>query len=177
MIYIVMLLGAPDRWRHAWRPSGGGAKLTMKSCSLDAKVPLALRNTMVDMLLERVGGDELVAVAIEHGVAVWSGMRQRAYRRRMASLVYAIDSTPLWKQKAPWDLAFAREDRIANTQGTDMQSDVLETKLRVWQREPDRPCVRCKSRNLIPESVQRRSADEGMDHFWRCVDCNYQFRM
>lgn len=129
------------------------------------------------------------ALALEHGVLLWSGGLRRRYMRKMV-FVYAV--LKMWnvhmvkKLPPPWKFAFAREasfsPRLRNANEDDSgRVEEVERVLTHISSLADKSkrslkCKSCGSDQIEDVAIQTRSADEGMTYFHRCCICSSTFK-
>lgn len=130
------------------------------------------------------------AMAIEHGVAVWSETKAKPYARKLYSILWALRCEDrLLSRHDPWELAFVREESLvreeeAKTAGIQQtvaalsaKLDALEVQLKARIQEPRRPCPRCGSTDMERIALQTRSGDEGMTTMLQCTHCHQRVRI
>lgn len=129
-----------------------------------------------------------IASAVEHGVAVWSELKEKVYQRKMYSLLWAIRSLPrLVVTYDPWDLAWIKEEVFADDSGLAKTTNSLNldglsfAEQLIKQRMADTGvrrmvCPKCKSKEIERIAVQTRSADEGMTQMKQCTMCYHRWR-
>lgn len=135
-----------------------------------------------------------IASAVEHGVAVWSELKEKVYQRKLYSLLWAIRSLPrLVVTYDPWDLAWIKEEVFADDSGlakstnssdptNSLNLDGLSfAEQLIKQRMADTGvrrmvCPKCRSKEIERIAVQTRSADEGMTQMKQCTMCYHRWR-
>lgn len=166
--------------------------------ALIASITRSSRNHDGDAFDDDEGLVTEIASAVEHGVAVWSELKEKVYQRKMYSLLWAIRSIPrLIVTYDPWDLAWIKEEVFADDSGlakstaaepcttgptNSLNLDGLSfAEQLVKQRMADTGvrrmvCPKCKSKEIERIAVQTRSADEGMTQMKQCTMCYHRWR-
>lgn len=130
-----------------------------------------------------------IAVAIEHGICVWSEAKARPYSRKLYSILWALrqDVAVTLSRAEPWDLAFLKEDSLLKNEKTaeantalaalTAKMDRLEATLKARLSAPRRSCPRCGCKDMERIALQLRAADEGMTTMLQCTNCSQRIRI
>lgn len=155
-----------------------------------ASLEQAVRRSAAPEAVRRFTSPRAVALAIEHGVAVWSETKAKPYARKLYSILWALRCEDrLLARHDPWELAFLREEslvRDTEAQSAGMQQtiaaltaklDALEAQLKARIQQPRRPCPRCGSTDMERIALQIRRGDEGMTTMLQCTHCHQRIRI
>lgn len=154
-----------------------------------ASLEQAVRRSAAPEAGRRFVSPQAVALAIEHGVAVWSETKAKPYARKLYSILWALRcENRLLARHDPCELAFLREEslvRDAETQSGLQQTiaaltgklDALEAQLKTRIQQPRRPCPRCGSTDMERIALQLRRGDEGMTTMLQCTHCHQRIRI
>lgn len=127
------------------------------------------------------------AAQVEHGLMLWSGGRERAYRRKALVLLEVLRRRDITLNTPPYALAFCREltfaqhardmaerrdataSTIAGVEGALKRRSTSTTTAKVR-------CPNCGGDEVEEVAIQARSADEGMVYRHVCCTCMHQFK-
>lgn len=158
--------------------------------ALAASIATHSRNSDGDPFDDDEGLISEIAAAIEHGVAVWSEMKEKLYQRKVYSILWALRSSPqLVVSYDPWDLAWVKEEALVmdpagrghtatntlDVAGLSFVEQLVKQRL-AGSGVRRLVCPKCKSKEVERISVQTRSADEGMTQMKQCTACFHRWR-